>query len=83
MDRILAQLTDADISLTLEQKGSQFNVKATRFDSITEPAAALDSTHGNLGDAIKAIMVFFVQEWESVFVQNRLSEKLAQAITAA
>jgi hypothetical protein len=78
----IAKLEDADITLTLDEQEGAFRVLATRYDSTSVPVDALDATCGSLSEAIKAIMVFYVQEWESVFVKNRLSEKLAQAIQA-
>lgn len=80
---IIAQLKDADTSLTLEQHGESFHLLATRYDSTSVPIDVLDQTYGNLSEAIKAILVFYVQEWESVFTRHHLSERLAQAIVAA
>lgn len=79
---VFAQLKDADTSLTLEQRGDKIHVLATRFDSVNPPVDVIDQDYANLSAAIKAIMIFYVQEWESVFVLNKLSEKMANAITA-
>ena len=85
MDRLLASLNDADITLTLnelEATEKPFQVLATRCDGISEPEVAHDQCYGTLGEAIKAITIFYVGEWESVFITNRLSEKMVSAIQA-
>lgn len=79
---VLAQLKDADTSLTLEQRGDKYHVTATRFDSVNPPETVVDTPFDTLAGAIKAITIFYVQEWESVFVLNKLSEKMDQAISA-
>lgn len=83
MEHIIAQLNDADISLTLLQGEGGYRIVAERSDSIHPPEVVLNQEHANLGSAIKAITIFYVQEWESIFLRNRLSEKLEQALQAS
>lgn len=83
MAQLLAQLNDADITLELSKKGDKYEVSAVRTDSIHPPAVVHFKEYESLGEAIKAITVFYVSEWESIFIRNPLSEKLEQAITAS
>lgn len=79
----LAELNDADTTLTLTQTPDGVQVLATQCDGVSLPVTVHDQTYGTLGDAIKAVLVFYVGEWESVFIRNRLSEKLVDAIQAS
>lgn len=81
--KLVANLNDADISLFVYQDGLKFFVIAERSDSVNPAEVVLNQEYGSLGEAIKAITVFYVSEWESIFIRNRLSEKLEQAITAS
>jgi hypothetical protein len=80
---ILATLNDADITLNLEAANPGFRVHAVRSDSVSEPVTVLDKECTSLGEAIKAITVFYASEWESIFITARISTKLERAITAS
>ena len=83
MAKLLAQLNDADITLELTQHGEQYIVSAVRTDSVHPPEKALYRTCDSLGEAIKAITVFYVAEWESILMRQPLSERLAKEILAS
>lgn len=85
MAQLIAELNDADITLMLhdlEAGEKRFWVIATRCDGVSPPETVLDERYGSLSQAIKAIAIFYVSEWESVFITNRLSEKMVDAIQA-
>lgn len=79
---LLAELHDADTTLTLSQVPMGYQVLAIQCDGVSLPITVHEKTYGNLGEAIKAIAIFYVGEWESVFLVNRLSERMESAITA-
>ena len=80
---LLAELNDTDTTLTLELDQGAYRVLATQCDGMSLPVTVHDQTYGNLGEAIKAITIFYVGEWESVFIVNRLSERMVSAIQAS
>lgn len=80
----LAQLTDADTTLNLARTDAgKYRVEAVQCDGCSLPRVVLDGEYDTLGQAIKAITVFFTSEWESVFITNRLSEKMKDSIQAS
>lgn len=78
--KAVAQFADADTTVTLFQNGERFHIKATRSDSFSPEYIEWEAHNLALAEAIKAIMLFYVREWEDVTNKHKVAERLLQAI---
>lgn len=80
--QLLAQLTDADTTFSIYSNADTFQLEAVRDDGVSPAYVVYQDEAPNLAHAIKALMVFFVGEWEPTQHANHLRDRLVEVIQA-
>lgn len=79
----VAELSDCGTQAIMYRNGDKYQVAGYTVDGVSPPVLVQVCTHLSLSQAIKWMMLFYVQEWENVQRKDTLYERMAKAISPA